>query len=405
MRRNQRSNLNKKVMTGVMAMAIVVLLICFLFLSMVSCTGNTQTFRVEGTVDGGADSTLTLEALTLDGIQTCSTCKIGKDGSFSFTVERADSILSPDFYRLRLGTQIINFVVDSLEDITVAAPADAFGTRYEIGGNEASKTMKTMALLNIQLQMQLSQLEHADTLSALEKMEAAAQMVKRYKQTLAREYILKDPSSASAYFALFQSVGQQMLYDPESDPTDVQMFAAVATQWDQEYPRATRTEHIRNIAIRGLRNTRQSQPVKIELSGDKVHESGIIDMGFPDINGQERRLSELKDYVVLLDFTSYSLPHSQQRNIDLRTLYQKYHSQGLEIYQVSVDADIHYWKTMCEKLPWVCVHCAEGPNADMLQLYQVTQLPSFFIIAKGSNLEARGEYISDLETTIKSLLK
>ena len=138
---------------------------------------------------------------------------------------------------------------------------------------------------------------------------------------------------------------------------------------------------------------------------DKVREIGIIDMAFPDIHGQERRLSDLKDNVVLLDFTAYSLPDSQQRNIDLRTLYQKYHALGLEIYQVSVDADEHYWKTMCEKLPWVCVYCAEGPGADMLQLYQVTQLPSYFLIARGSNLEARGENITDLDAAINALLK
>ena len=392
-------------MTGVVAMAIVVLLVCFLFLSMVSCTNDKQSFLVVGTVDGGADSTLIVEALTLDGIQEYSSCKVGKDGTFGLVVERPDSILSPDFYRLRLGSQVINFVVDSVECITVSTSSDAFGTAYDIEGNEASQTMKTMALLNIQLQMQIAQLEHADSLSTLEKMEAAEQMVKRYKQTLANDYILKNPSSPASYFALFQSVGGQLLFDPESDPTDVQMFAAVATQWDQNHPRSARTENLRNIAIRGLRNTRQAQPVQIELKGDKVREIGIIDMAFPDIHGQERRLSDLKDNVVLLDFTAYSLPDSQQRNIDLRTLYQRYHALGLEIYQVSVDADEHYWKTMCEKLPWVCVYCAEGPGADMLQLYQVAQLPSYFLIARGSNLEARGENITDLDAAINALLK
>jgi hypothetical protein len=124
-------------MTGVVAMAIVVLLVCFLFLSMVSCTNDNQSFLVVGTVDGGADSTLIVEALTLDGIQECSSCKVGKDGTFGLVVERPDSILSPDFYRLRLGSQVINFVVDSIECITVSTTSDAFGTAYDIEGKVA----------------------------------------------------------------------------------------------------------------------------------------------------------------------------------------------------------------------------------------------------------------------------
>ena len=37
----------------------------------------------------------------------------------------------------------------------------------------------------------------------------------------------------------------------------------------------------------------------------------------------------------------------------LRDLYDKYAAQGLEIYQVSLDADEHYWKTTADNLPSV----------------------------------------------------
>lgn len=384
-------------------MALIVLLVCYLFLTMVSCTKAGPTFYVEGSISEAADSMLVLEAMRLDGVEAVDSVRLKADGQFAFTVTAAeqDSTASPEFYRLRIGRQMINFVVDSLEDISVEASFPKMATGYDIQGNEASRVMKTISLLNIQLQQQLTALGHDNTRSALEKIDEAQTLVEQYKLTLKRDYILKDPTSSAAYFALFQTIGQQMLFNPENDKSDVQFFAAVATQWEMLYPHSRRTENLKNIAMRGLRNTRQARSVDIQLEGEKVHETGIIDFGFEDIHGNERRLSDFHDQVVLLDFTAYALPQSQQRTLLLRELYKKYHDRGLEIYQVSLDTDVHYWKTMSEQLPWVCVFCEEGILNDMVQLYQVQSLPTYFLIGRGSEMRARQEQITNLEEAIE----
>ena len=393
-------------MRGVIAMALVVLLVAYLFLTLISCSPSGPTFRVEGTVDGAEDSVLVVEAMTLEGVQPLDSVRLHADGAFAFNLPAApqDSTSTPEFYRLRIANQVINFVVDSTETITIKAPFQRMASDYDVQGNEASRTMKTLTLLNIQLQQQFQRLRADNTLSALEKVERMQALVDEYKQTLKRDYILRDPASPAAYFALFQTVGGQLLFDPETDKSDVQYFAAVATQWDVLYPAAARTENLRNIALRGLRNTRQVRPVEIELPQDKIRETGIIDFGFPDIQGRERRLSDLHDYVVLLDFTAYALPQSQQRIILLRELYNKYHSRGLEIMQVSLDADEHYWKTMSEQLPWVCVWCSEGLANDIVRIYDVYALPAYFLVGRGSEMNARGENIDNLEKAIERLL-
>lgn len=414
MRKRKAQKTNQAIMRGVIAMALIVLLVCYLFLTMVSCTSSGPTFRVDGVISDAKDSTLVLEAMTLSGVEPVDSMRLKADGRFSFKVPAApqDSTAAPEFYRLRIARQVINFVVMASEgssegpltNIHVEASFPRMATDYDIQGNDASRTMKTISLLNIQLQQQLAALDTVSTLSTLEKIDRAKLLVSQYKQTLKTDFILRDPLSPAAYFALFQTIGSQMLFNPEDDRSDVQYFASVATQWDEHYPTAARTENLRNIALRGLRNTRQTRPIELEIDGDKVHESGIIDFGFPDIRGRERRLSELKDNVVLLDFTAYSLPQSQQRNILLRELYAKYHSRGLEIMQVSLDADEHYWKTMCEALPWICTHCAEGITNDIVQLYGVTSLPTYFLVARGSDLRARDTQIPDLEKAIEAEL-
>ena len=403
MRKRRAQDTNRAIMRGVIAMALIVLLVCWLFLSMVSCTDGGPRVSVQGTILGAQDSTLVLEAMTLEGVQPLDSVRLKADGTFAFTVP-ADSTAIPEFYRLRIASQVINFVVDTLADITVEGPYARMAIDYDIQGNAASRVMKSISLLNIQLQQQLTTLGADASLSALEKQERALQMVERYKRTLKADYILRDPASAAAYFALFQTIGSQMLFNPEDDRSDIQFFAAVATQWDTRYPHHRRTENLKNIALRGLRNTRPPRAVELEIDGEKIHETGIIDFGFPDIKGVERRLSELHDNVVLLDFTAYSLPNSQQRVMELRELYNDYHARGLEIYQVSVDADAHFWKTMCEQLPWVCVYCAEGVANDMVRLYGVQSLPTFFLIGRGSELQARGDQIEDLRKAIETAL-
>ena len=69
MKRRRAQKTNQTIMRGVIAMALVVLLVCYLFLTMMSCTSSGPTFRVEGTVSDAADSTLVLEALTLSGFE------------------------------------------------------------------------------------------------------------------------------------------------------------------------------------------------------------------------------------------------------------------------------------------------------------------------------------------------
>ena len=123
----------------------------------------------------------------------------------------------------------------------------------------------------------------------------------------------------------------------------------------------SRTENLHNIAIQGMKNTKRPTPVSLEdIDPGKISAAGIIDIELPDIHGKNRKLSDIRNKVVLLDFTAYSLPSSQERIMQMRGLYDKYSSLGFDIYQVSIDPDEHYWKTACEHLPWTCVYESRG---------------------------------------------
>jgi len=115
-------------------------------------------------------------------------------------------------------------------------------------------------------------------------------------------------------------------------------------------------------------------------------------------------VTELKGKVVLIDFTAYSNSMSVAHNMALRELYAKYQAQGLEIYQISLDVDEHFWKTSADNLPWICVRDANGPYSQYVTLYGVAGVPSVFLVDRNNELKLRGENIKDLEAEIRKLL-
>ncbi|NLZ73221.1 MAG: redoxin domain-containing protein, partial [Bacteroidales bacterium] len=165
-----------------------------------------------------------------------------------------------------------------------------------------------------------------------------------------------------------------------------------------------RSKNIYNIVIKGMRNTRTPRERVLEIPEDKISESGLIDISLRNLKGEKIKLSEQKGKVILLDFTIYQSANSTPHNYMLRDLYDQFASQGFNIYQVSLDADEHYWKTIADNLPWICVRDENGVYSTIASLYNVTEIPSFFLIGRDSELKKRGEDIKDIATEIKKLL-
>ena len=106
--------------------------------------------------------------------------------------------------------------------------------------------------------------------------------------------------------------------------------------------------------------------------------------------------------VVLLDFHMFGMKESAARILSLRDLYAKYHAQGLEIYQVGLDENEHFWKQQTESLPWICVY---DPSAQSALHYNVQNVPEYFLIDRNSQLYKRSTQMKDVEEEIQNLLK
>ncbi len=368
-------------------------------LGMASC--SEKKFQIEGSITNAKDSVLYLENISLMGPEVIDSVRLDADGKFSLAGEAQQA---PEFYRLRISDQIISLSIDSTETVTVNAAYPQMASQYEVSGSENCSKIKELALLQMQLQQRAMAVSRSEALTVDQSNDSILAMIRQYKEDVKREYIFPDPAKPYAYFALFQALGNMLIFNPRNNPDDIKVFAAVATSWDTFWPDAERGKNLHNIAIEGMKNVRTIQAEQAKtIDASKIQTAGVIDIQLADNKGQMRKLTDLKGQVVLLDFHVFGQKESPARILALRELYNKYHAQGFEIYQVSLDGDEHFWKQQTAALPWISVRADES-NSSFLTIYNIQTIPEFFLIDRGNNLKSRSQQIQDLEQEIKKLL-
>lgn len=381
------------------------LCVCTLALMAAMLTScDNRKFHIDGTVTEAKDSVLYLENMSLDGPVVVDSVKLDDKGSFSFSEKAPDA---PEFYRLRIAGRIINLSVDSTETIKIKAAYPSMATEYTVEGSAECATIKELALKQIDLQNRVIAVQNNPNLGYDLTRDSIGKLIEAYKDEIKRNYIYKAPMRASSYFALFQTLGNMLIFNPRESAEDVKAFAAVATSWDTYHPNAVRGKNLHNIAIEGMKDVRimRNKMAAQSIEASKVHVSNIIDISLLDNKGNRRSLTDLKGQVVLLDFHVFGARESTKRIMQMRELYNKYHSRGLEIYQVSLDPDEHFWKTQTAALPWISVRDPQGLQSKNLASYNVTSIPTFFLIDRNNELKKRDAQITDIDAEINALLK
>lgn len=371
--------------------------LCVATISFTSCTHNSE-FTVKGVVSGTDGQTMYLENVGVGSVETLDSIKLTATGKFKFTQARPDY---PDFYRFRLNNQLINFSIDSIETLIFSADAGTFATSYTVEGSENAKAIKNITLAQLDANQAIGWLRKeyeskliADTTyrsSILETAEA-------YKE-VARKYIYSVPMSAAAYFALFQQIDGLLFFDLY-DKEDSKAYAAVATSFDHYYPESARSKHLHNLALQSIKIIRGQRA--LDMDEINIQEVNFLDIALPNIRSEVVTLSSVaENKAVLINFTVYQSEWSPALNMAFGELYTQYHNKGLEIYQVSLDTDTHFWRNVATNLPWITVLDPESVYSQAAALYNVRQLPGIFLLDKQGNMVKR---IEDIETMEKDVL-
>ena len=366
----------------------VMLTIATLF---VACD-TTPKFTIEGRITGADSLTLYLENITNTMPVVVDSAKLTEEGTYkmSHTVPA-----EAQFYRLRLGFNTINLVVDSAIQLVCNSNAEGFGTQYTIEGSNACETMREVALASARLKGVVNSAMNNTSMRLV-----ALDSIAAYKERMTR-LILQDPASPVAYYILMQRINGLPIYDT-FDYNDNRIIAAAATAHETYLPESPRTKVLVNNALQGMAARRQEQN-SVEVEAEAIN---YVDVELYDIAGNLRTLSQVaaQNRVVLLDFTAYQLEYSPAYNMELLELYNRYHNKGLDIYQVSFDTDLNRWQTVADNLPWVCVNDADNVYSNLVTLYDVQSLPTCYVLIDNGSQLLRPANVEELKDQVAKVL-
>jgi len=360
---------------------------------------NTPAARMDVTVAGAPDTTVVLQRLVLNRLQAVDTIKTDAQGHFNYKVSLEGN--APYFYYIYYGqTPVAAMVLLPKDNVTVKTSVNG---SYEIEGSEESSKLKEANAMFDDAVRRMSVL--ADEALVTEDQARIAEINKQlsriyieYKRA-ATKFVITNPYSIASAVVLFQKFNENL--PVFSEVTDALIFKSVQDSLATVYPSS---EFL--VALRDEASSREKQ-LQLETRFSNVEEVSFPNIAMPDVNGQMQNLTQLQGNVIILSFWSVNQSVHKMFNQELLEVYDRYHSQGLEIFQVSVDTDKAAWASSVknQNIPWICVNDGLGINSIAVSLYNLQSIPAIFVFDREGNLQATDVFdAADLEKIVKKCI-
>ncbi|MEN8230363.1 MAG: TlpA disulfide reductase family protein [Bacteroidota bacterium] len=385
-------------------MSIQRILILITLVVSFACTRNNA--EITGLVNDGGDKIITLERLDVNRTSVIDSVKILKDGSFSFKTRLEE----PELYILKYEPgDIVNLLIGPGEKVSISTSSESFGSGYQVTGSEESENIRLLVEHLDQTRNMLdSLLTVADSIENPESPQmdlirsAYAQAIIKQKRYTIR-YLVENMGSLSSVYALYQKYDEENLI--LGNDTDLQYFKTVADSLEMTYPNSSLTKSLRADIDTQEALYKEAEHVNNLLSLAN-EESGMLDLSIPDREGEEVTLSSLNGEVVLVVFWSSGNEASVKSLLQMQSTYNRYHNSGFEIYAISLDNNKSSWMNAIDfnEFKWINVSELSYPNSMANVLYNVTAIPSTFLIDRKGDIVAKNLYGRTLETWLDNLI-
>ncbi len=133
----------------------------------------------------------------------------------------------------------------------------------------------------------------------------------------------------------------------------------------------------------------------------------IIDIIQPDKNGKDKKLSDLKGQIVLIDFWASWCGPCRKENPNVVKVYNAYHAKGFNIFSVSLDTDKDKWLAAVKDdgLVWDNHVCAlESAENKAAMDYRITGIPMSFLVDRNGIIVAENLRGQALEKKVMELI-
>lgn len=357
-----------------------------------------HTAKVKGVVADAPSSEVIVKLLNINQYQVLDTVKTDASGKFSCKVQVKKG--QPEFVYLFYGNRkIASLLLEAGDKVTVHS--DTLGVSTIEGSEESLKLASVEADF---AEAKASMKSLSEKVLSADVSEAAAlreQLAKAYVDYYRSRvsYIMQNSRSLTVVPILYQYLSETLPVFGQA--TDAIHFTNAADTLEMVYPDSK--------YVKALRKEAQSRVSQMELLSklSSAKQINFLDIELPDNRAKKVKLSDVHKKVTLVYFWTASDAAQKMFNLDvLAPVYEKYHDKGFEIYQVSLDVDNGLWARVIreQKLPWVNVSDISGGASRYVLAYNLTKLPSAFLIGGDGMSGAKINDVASLSAAIENAL-
>jgi|LakMenEpi03Aug12_release.lakeMendotaPanAssembly.Ray.scaffolds.fasta_scaffold02521_14 peroxiredoxin len=365
-------------------------------LTFISCGVKEGEYKVEGTVKGLKDDTklfINVQDSTM-AMKTIDTVKI-KNGKFLFEGKLPEAIsiatVTADGQNVNqifiLENGKINLTIDKdsthLSKISGTDNNDFLQT-YSSKMNEFAKKSKKFEKENMAKIMQAQQAQQQGDNTAIEEIMKLYEPIKKEMDDFQYDFVEKNPKAFINLMIL-----SNLSMNPEAKMEKVaKLFNAI------------------DGSLKEMKTGKELKKTFDNLS-KLANGKKAPDFTSKTADGVDYKMSENLGKVTLLDFWASWCGPCRQENPNVVATYNEFKDKGLKIIGISLDQDKAKWleAIQADKLTWDHVAQLDPQNDIAAKLYQVTSIPTTYLLDEKGNIIAKNLKGDALKSKIAELLQ
>lgn len=363
-------------------------------LFLASCDTSSELYKVNGQIIGAENQVAYIEQQGFAGPVLLDSIVVDDNGNFMVNVPFKDEAL----YSLRINDQHILFILDS-SPITIEGSASALD-QATITGSKGSSILKgyneqmnvftaNILTLNQQQEDLMIQGASAEEFKKLEtEQETQYGAVKNYLKSFLDTTSSQTASIMAA--ANFLNNPEEITYLEDFNKSIDKRFGK-RTELGKEFSKLLSEKQL-------AYQTQNENNLKI---GEKAP-----DFTLPKENGEMVSLSDFRGEYVLIDFWASWCTPCRKENPNVVKNYHQFKDQNFTVFGVSIDEDKSAWLKAVkdDQLVWKQVIDTDGWQSKVARAYNVTSIPSNFLIDPEGNIVATNLRGSMLELELEKIL-
>ncbi len=345
---------------------------------------------VSGTIENPRGSSIKLWLVDINTVSLIDSAKINAKGNFRLKLKGE----RPEFYQVGYSqADFVTLLIFPEDKIHLNFSDTTLQFNYAIEGSDESEKIRqqnlrlayTLKLLDSLQVVMDAELADPGLITEPGKTEKVIYDIVMAQRNFSIDFILNNLSSLSSINAIYQKFNPDtyVLYDQR----DLQIMKLLTDTLSLKYPESRQVKAMVEDFGREMNNLRFKQ---IQEMAEQI-EPEDINPDLKNIEGKNVSLSSLRGKYVLLTFWLAGSEECLTSNNQMKELYKRYHSKGLEIYQINLDPDINRWKEAVrfDELPWINVREEDPYNPRYALIYNVQSVPTNYLY------DPKGEIIAN----------